>query len=97
MEANMEAQVLCPEELCLGPVRPIAPILGLSMSMQQADLTIWTTETIDKGTRFLPWKGTLRSDKLPVFEKLPEFDVSEISLPSSVELRFWARYLREER
>ena len=69
----MESLVVCPEELCLGPVR-LTPLLGLSPP--PADLSIWTNENIEKGARFLPWKGTVRSDKLPVFEKLPEFDVS---------------------
>ncbi len=69
----MEALVLCPEELCLGPVR-LSPLLGISPP--PAELSIWTSDSLEKGSRFLPWKGTVRSDKLPVFEKLAEFDVS---------------------
>ncbi len=67
----MEALVLCPEELCLGPAA--APGAG-------ENLSIWTNESVEKGTRFLPWKGTVRSDKLPLFDKLPEFDVSHCTL-----------------
>lgn len=75
----MEALVLCPEELCLGPVLGSASAASealLGVSPAPADLSLFTTETVEKGTRFLPWKGTVRSDKLPVFDKLPEFDVS---------------------
>ncbi len=78
----MESLVLCPEELCLGPVRsPLAtPMPSMLLGVSPAtDLTICTVESLEKGTRFLPWKGTVRSDKLPVFDKLPEFDVSVFS------------------
>ncbi len=71
--------MLCPEELCLGPATRLVvppPVSLLSPPPCGADLSIWTAESVDKGTRFLPWKGTVRSDKLPNFEKLPEFDVS---------------------
>ena len=67
----METLVLCPEELCLGPVR--LPSVGFAPGTP--DFTIWTTGDVEKGTRFVPWKGTVRSDKLPVHDKLPEFDV----------------------
>jgi hypothetical protein len=85
----MESLVLCPEELCLGPVRLSGensssdgqPGGGLANpGLSPADLTIWTTDHVEKGTRFLPWKGTVRSDKLRVYDKLPEFDVS-FSIP----------------
>ena len=72
----METLVLCPEELCLGPVRLTASnIVGLAPPTA-SDFSIWTSGDLEKGTRFVPWKGTVRSDKLPVHEKLPEFDVS---------------------
>ena len=72
----METLVLCPEELCLGPVRLTASgIVGLTMPAT-SDFSIWTSGDVEKGTRFVPWKGTVRSDKLPVHDKLPEFDVS---------------------
>ncbi len=87
----MESLVLCPEELCLGPATRLpaaaaaaapaaaaAALLGVSPPPCGADLSIWTAESVEKGTRFLPWKGTVRSDKLPLFEKLPEFDVSAL-------------------
>lgn len=77
----MESLVLCPEELCLGPVRLTAPLLGVSPP--PANLSIWTGDAVDKGARFLPWKGTVRSDKLPIFDKLPEFDVSPTSAQPS--------------
>ena len=71
----METLVLCPEELCLGPVRLTASgIVGLTPAT--SDFSIWTSGDVEKGTRFVPWKGTVRSDKLPVHDKLPEFDVS---------------------
>ena len=71
----METLVLCPEELCLGPVRLTASgIVGLTPTT--SDFSIWTSGDVEKGTRFVPWKGTVRSDKLPVHDKLPEFDVS---------------------
>ena len=72
----METLVLCPEELCLGPGR-LTPsgIMGLSPSFA-SEFSIWSSGDLEKGTRFLPWKGTVRSDKLPVHDKLPEFDVS---------------------
>lgn len=67
--------MLCPEELCLGPMRLTATgIVGLTPS--SSDFSIWTSGDLEKGTRFVPWKGTVRSDKLPVHDKLPEFDVS---------------------
>ena len=67
--------MLCPEELCLGPVRLTASgIVGLTPTT--SDFSIWTSGDVEKGTRFVPWKGTVRSDKLPVHDKLPEFDVS---------------------
>ncbi len=80
----MESLVLCPEELCLGPAstngalpNAAAMMAGLAgAATDAADLSIWTNEALEKGTRFLPWKGTVRSDKLAVFNKLPEFDVS---------------------
>ena len=71
----METLVLCPEELCLGPMRLTASgIVGLTPSA--SDFSIWTSGDLEKGTRFVPWKGTVRSDTLPVHDKLPEFDVS---------------------
>ena len=72
----METLVLCPEELCLGPAR-LTPssLMGLSPTFA-SEFSIWTSGDLEKGTRFLPWKGTVRSDKLPVHDKLPEFDVS---------------------
>ena len=75
----METLVLCPEELCLGPGRLTVPsgLMGLSPAFA-SDFSIWTSGDLEKGTRFLPWKGTVRSDKLPVHDKLPEFDVSNI-------------------
>lgn len=65
--------MLCPEELSLAPVVTNAAV---GISPPPADLTIWSIEKLQKGNKFLPWKGTVRSDKLPVFDKLPEFDVS---------------------
>ena len=77
----METLVLCPEELCLGPGRLTVPsgLMGLSPAFA-SDFSIWTSGDLEKGTRFLPWKGTVRSDKLPVHDKLPEFDVSNICI-----------------
>ena len=72
----MESLVLCPEELCLGPVPGGSSANTIGISPPPADLSIWSSESVEKGTRFLPWKGTVRSDSLPVFDKLPEFDVS---------------------
>ena len=76
---TMESLVLCPEELCLGPAAGLnAPGLTAPLGVSPApaaDLSICANEALDKGTKFLPWKGTVRSDKLPVFERLPEFDV----------------------
>ena len=75
----METLVLCPEELCLGPIRLTASgIVGLSPVA--SDFSIWTNTDVEKGTRFLPWKGTVRGDKLPVYDKLNEFDVSNTNV-----------------
>ena len=71
----MESLVLCPEELCLGPAVSRVQV-GVDTS---AEFSIWTNEAVEKGTRFLPWKGTVRSDKLAVYNKLPEFDVSVVA------------------
>ena len=72
----METLVLCPEELCLGPIRLTASgIVGLSPVA--SDFSIWTNTDVEKGSRFLPWKGTVRGDKLPVYDKLSEYDVSK--------------------
>ena len=63
----------------LGLTNPVQPGLnGINSTNNDGgeQLTIWTSEAVEKGTRFLPWKGTVRSDKLKVFDKLPEFDVS---------------------
>ena len=68
----MESLVLCPEELCLGPAASRVQV-GVDTS---AEFSIWTNEAVEKGARFLPWKGTVRSDKLAVYNKLPNFDVS---------------------
>ena len=68
----MESLVLCPEELCLGPAAARVQV-GVDTS---AEFSMWTNEAVEKGTRFLPWKGTVRSDKLAVYNKLPNFDVS---------------------
>ena len=70
----MESLVLCPEELCLGPAAARVQV-GVDTS---AEFSMWTNEAVEKGTRFLPWKGTVRSDKLAVYNKLPDFDVSTI-------------------
>ena len=78
----METLVLCPEELCLGPAKPVAPPAGPFAGLTPittCNYSIWTSGDLEKGTRFLPWKGTVRSDKLPVHDKLPEFDVSPIN------------------
>ena len=45
-----------------------------------AEFSMWTNEAVEKGTRFLPWKGTVRSDKLAVYNKLPDFDVSNTTI-----------------
>jgi len=59
----METLVLCPEELCLGPIRLTASgIVGLSPVA--SDFSIWTNTDVEKGTRFLPWKGTVRGKVL---------------------------------
>jgi hypothetical protein len=71
----METLVLCPEELCLGPTRLTASGL-VGLSPVASDFSIWTNCDVEKGARFLPWKGTVRGDKLPVYDKLNEFDVS---------------------
>jgi len=67
--------VLCPEELCLAPVKVMAAF-GVSPPAD-GNLSVCAAEDVDKGARFLPWKGTVRSDKLAVFDKLPHFDVSQ--------------------
>eukprot|EP00095_Tigriopus_kingsejongensis_P006908 maker-scaffold126_size328755-snap-gene-2.11 protein:Tk06908 transcript:maker-scaffold126_size328755-snap-gene-2.11-mRNA-1 annotation:"zinc finger protein" len=96
----MESLVLCPEELSLAPV--ISNLL-VGVSPPPADLTIWSIESLEKGNKFLPWKGTVRSDKLPVFDKLPEFDIrhrfglyDEISQVAGRKIRQcnWIRFLR---
>ena len=71
----MESLVLCPEELCLGPARITTSSL-VGLSPMASEFSIWTAGDLEKGTRFVPWKGTVRSDKLPVHDKLPDFDVS---------------------
>ena len=78
----MESLVLCPEELCLGPAAARVPV-GVDTS---AEFSIWTNEAAEKGARFLPWKGTVRSDKLAVYNKLPEFDVSGGEMISSLHI-----------
>lgn len=92
--------MLCPEELSLAPVVTNAAV---GISPPPADLTIWSIEKLQKGNKFLPWKGTVRSDKLPVFDKLPEFDVrhrfglyDEISEVVGRKIRQcnWIRFLR---
>ena len=48
----------------------------LTYEVKKFLFSIWTSGDLEKGTRFVPWKGTVRSDTLPVHDKLPEFDVS---------------------
>jgi hypothetical protein len=70
----MDTYVLCPEELCLGPTRLEATGI-VSLPSLPSEYSIWTNCDVEKGTRFIPWKGTLRGDKLAVYDKLSEFDV----------------------
>lgn len=100
----METLVLCPEELCLGPGR-LTPssLIGLGPAFA-SEFSIWTSGDLEKGTRFLPWKGTVRSDKLPVHDKLPEFDIrhrfglydeiSEVLPGRRLRQCNWIRFLR---
>ncbi|CAB4065462.1 Zinc finger protein 700,Zinc finger protein with KRAB and SCAN domains 3,Zinc finger protein 846,Zinc finger protein 792,Zinc finger protein 84,Zinc finger and BTB domain-containing protein 49,Zinc finger protein 613,Zinc finger protein 684,Zinc finger protein 235,Zinc finger protein interacting with ribonucleoprotein K,Zinc finger protein 732,Zinc finger protein 697,Zinc finger protein 677,Zinc finger protein 670,Zinc finger protein 880,Zinc finger protein 264,Zinc finger protein 790,Zinc finger protein 6 len=92
----MDSLVLVPEELTLSPSQ--------RNNLVPPDYGIWNSVELDKGTKFLPWKGTVRSDKLPVFDKLPEFDIrhrfglydeiSEVSSERKLRQCNWIRFLR---
>ena len=96
----METVVLCPPQFSLGP--------SLSSSASSAclgtkDLSLWTTSSVDKGAQFQPWKGTVKAEFLPIFPKLPQFDLrhrfglhDEIKDEGGRSIRHcnWVRFLR---
>jgi len=56
--------VLCPDLLAIRP-----------SSLPGQHLSVWTSTAVEKGETFLPWKGSVMSQVLPAFPKLPHFDL----------------------
>lgn len=67
----METQVLIPPEFSLVLTSP-----GGKKSREQV-ATIFSTARIPQGTVLYPFQGTVRTDKLEIYEYLDEHDVSK--------------------
>ena len=93
----METVVLCPADFSLCPATISHGILPCR------ELSVWTSTEVDKGTQFLPWKGSVKAEILPPFLRLPEYDLrhrfglhDEIKEDSGLPVRHcnWVRFLR---
>jgi len=96
----METVVLCPNDFSLAPSSSSTPAFEL---LAARDLSIWSSSDLEKGAQFLPWKGSVRSEILPPFPKLPEFDLrhrfglhDEVKHEAGRPVRHcnWVRFLR---
>lgn len=70
----METVVLCPADLCLRAAAP-GPHPSAPGPHPGRDLSVWTAAEVEKGTTFLPWKGSVKAEVLPPFLRLPEYDL----------------------
>lgn len=66
----METCVLIPTEFSL--------ILTTSPTAKKPynGASVWSNQRIPRGTRFLPFQGTVRLDKLDIYSNLEDTDVS---------------------
>lgn len=68
----METCVLIPQELSL----VITNQIDDKRKYPNINVNVWTNVTIPQGTIIRPFQGTIRLDKLDVFDYLDENDVS---------------------
>ena len=91
---------MCPPQFSLGPPSPSS---APSACLGTEDLSLWTTSGVDKGAQFQPWRGIVKAEFLPIFPKLPQFDLrhrfglyDEIKDEGGRSVRHcnWLRFLR---
>lgn len=107
----METFVLIPKELSLvvSDKEPRIPTTPQQQQQQQESqrrevtAAVWSNSRITRGTRFLPFQGTVRLDKLDVFGTLDRKDIrhrfgcyDEIQKAKTKEVRHcnWIRFVR---
>ncbi|XP_077483636.1 uncharacterized protein LOC144093804 isoform X2 [Amblyomma americanum] len=101
----METFVLIPKELSLVLSDRTASTTTDSSTTSAKEVTaaVWSNSRISRGTRFLPFQGTVRLDKLEVFGTLDQKDIrhrfgcyDEIQLEKSKQVRHcnWVRFVR---
>ena len=66
----METVVLCPADFRLQPASIQPP-----HDLVPRELSVWTASEVEKGSTFLPWRGSVKSEVLPPFLRLPEYDL----------------------
>jgi hypothetical protein len=77
----METLVLMPTEFGLAPTPKSGPV---PQGGDAPRLAVYTEQHVTKGTRFLPFEGTVRLGRLQVEPFLPEHDVSNICIPRTI-------------
>jgi len=95
----METVILCPADFSLCP----SPSSAANELIPRRELSVWTCTDVEAGAQFLPWKGSVKSEVLPPFLRLPEYDLrhrfglhDEIKIESGAPVRHcnWVRFLR---
>lgn len=69
----MDTCVLIPEEFSL-----VLTLHPNPKNILEMNVALWSNKTLPPGARFYPDQGTVRLDKLEVYSKLKEDDVSNI-------------------
>lgn len=66
---KMETLVLIPQDLSLA-------LTPGGARGREAQVSVWTSSEIQRGTLLYPFQGTIRIDKLHVYSYIPDHDVS---------------------
>ena len=74
----METCVLIPQELSLVLSSRFEPSVRSVKKTPDTKVTVWTNAPIPQGTLIYPFQGTIRLDKLEVYNYLDENDVSQL-------------------
>ena len=67
--------MLCPVDFSLGPASRHEGGSLTDIFYGGRELSLYTAVEVEKGSQFLPWRGSVRSEVLPPFLRLPEWDL----------------------
>ena len=67
--------MLCPVDFSLGPASRHDGGSLTDIFYGGRELSLYTAVEVEKGSQFLPWRGSVRSEVLPPFLRLPEWDL----------------------